>query len=365
MPAIHQLVAGFNLGDAISNEARTLRRLFQGWGCASEIFSERQRILPQLRREARDAATAVQVVQPDDIVLLHLSTGSPVNEIFRQLRCRKALLYHNITPPEFFRDMNAPVAAQLAQGREQVQALAGVAAVNLAVSAFNATELEALGYAQVGVLPLVLDFAALRAAPDSGRLARYADGLTNILFVGRGVPNKRLEDVLAAFFYFQKFVEPNSRLIHAGSYAGLENYQALLRTHIHQLQLANVEFTGSIPQSELNACYQSAHVFLCSSEHEGFCIPLIEAMVNEVPILAYAAGAVPETLAGAGVLIKEKRFDLIAEMLGRLVHDAALRNAVLAQQRERLALYEHRDLETELRAHLAPLLEPSTGNRPR
>ena len=357
MPALHQFVAGFSQGDAISNEARTLRRLFRDWGYTSDIICEQQRTLPELRQEARDLAAALPTIRPEDIVLLHLSIGSPINEAFRLLRCRKALLYHNITPPEFFRDIHEPMAAQLAQGRAQVKALAGVAAVNLAVSAFNAMELEELGYAQVGVLPLVLDFAALRAAPHRGRLARYADGLVNILFVGRGAPNKRLEDVLAAFYYFQKFVEPSSRLIHVGSYAGLENYQALLWTRIRQLQLTNVELTGSLPQAELNACYRSAHVFLCLSEHEGFCIPLIEAMVNEVPVLAYAAGAVPETLDGAGVLIKEKRFDLIAEMLGRLVHDATLRDAVLAKQRARLDLYEHRDLETELRAHLAPLIE--------
>ena len=361
MPALHQFVAGFSSSDAISNEARTLRRLFRDWGYASEIFCEQQRILPELRREATDLAVGLRTIRPEDIVLLHLSIGSPVNEAFRQLRCRKALLYHNITPPDFFRDIHDPMAAQLAQGREQIQALAGVAAVNLAVSAFNAAELETLGYGQVGVLPLVLDFAALRAAPDPGRLARYADGLTNILFVGRGVPNKRLEDVLAAFYYFQKFVEPNSRLIHVGSYAGLENYRALLCTRIRQLQLTNVELTGSIPQAELNACYRGAHAFLCLSEHEGFCIPLIEAMVNEVPILAFAAGAVPETLAGAGVLCHEKRVDLIAEMRGRLVRDATMRDAVLAQQRERLDLYEHRDLETELRAHLAPLLEATAS----
>jgi len=325
MPALHQFVAGFSQGDAISNEARTLRRIFRDWGYTSDIICEQQRTLPELRRETRDLAAALPTIRPEDIVLLHLSIGSPVNEAFRLLQCGKAILYHNITPPEFFRDIHEPMAAQLAQGREQVKSLAGVAAVNLAVSAFNAMELEELGYAQVGVLPLVLDFAKLRAAPHRGRLARYADGLT-----------------------------------HVGSYAGLENYQALLWTRIRQLQLANVELTGSIPQAELNACYQSAHVFLCLSEHEGFCIPLIEAMVNEVPVLAYAAGAVPETLDGAGVLIKEKRFDLVAEMLGRLVHDETLRDAVLAKQRERVDIYEHRDLETELRAHLAPLIEPDT-----
>ncbi|MCX7008732.1 MAG: glycosyltransferase [Kiritimatiellaeota bacterium] len=359
MPALHQLVAGFNTGDAISNEARRLRGLFRRWGFASEIFSERQRILPALRREACDAATLAQRLQPGDAVLLHLSTGSPVNELFRQLACRKALRYHNITPPDFFQDFYEPIARTLRAGREQMAALAGAAAVNLAVSEFNAAELRAAGYGAVGVVPLLLDFAQLRGTASDATLARYDDGCLNILFVGRGVPNKRIEDLLAAFYYFQRYVEPRSRLIHAGSYAGLERYRALVFTRARELQLAHVELTGSLSQAELNACYRSANVFLCMSEHEGFCIPLIEAMVHNAPILAYAAGAVPETLAGAGVLFREKRFDLVAEMLGKLCRDAALRDAILANQRERLDLYESRDLEEELRAYLAPLLEQS------
>jgi glycosyltransferase involved in cell wall biosynthesis len=358
MKAIHQLQAGFANGDAISNEALALRKIFRSWGFASEIFCETKRILPELRRDACELATLPAALQPDDIALLHLSIGSAANELFRQLGCRKALLYHNVTPPEFFRGMQEQLAHQLALGREQARALAGVAEVNLADSAFNAAELEALGYPQAAIFPLVLDFERLRGEVSRARLNKYADGLTNILFVGRGAPNKCLDDVLAAFHYFQRYVMPESRLIHVGAYTGLEAYEGIIRTRIGEFGLANVELTGNLPQAELNACYRSAHVFLSMSEHEGFCIPLIEAMVHDVPVLAYAAGAVPETLAGAGVLFTEKRFDLVAEMLGRLVRDAGLRDAVLARQRERLDLYEQRDLETELRAHLAPLLEP-------
>ena len=358
MAAIHQLVAGFANGDAISNEARVLRRVFRGWGCASEIFCETRRILPELRSEARDLALLAAALRPGDVVLLHLSIGSAANELFRQLPCRKALLYHNITPPNYFRGVQEQLAHQLALGRAQARALAGTAEVNLADSAFNAAELATLGYRGAAVFPLFLDFERLRAAPSRAMAAKFDDGLVNILFVGRGAPNKCIDDLLAAFHYFQRYVLPDSRLIHVGSYTGLETYEGLMRTRICRLALSNVELTGALPQPALNACYRSAHVFLSMSEHEGFGIPLLEALVHDVPVLAYAAGAVPETLAGAGVLFREKRFDLVAEMLGRLARDAALRAAVLARQRERLQLFEHRDLAAELRAHLAPLLPP-------
>lgn len=356
MPAIHQLLAGFSKGDAISNEALVLRKIFRSWGHASEIYSETRRILPELRSEARDITQYRADFQADDVILLHLSIGSIVNRVFPELPGRKALLYHNITPAEYFTALQPQIASLLARGRTEAQALAGQAEVVLADSRFNADELARWGYPPAQVLPLVLDLSQLRNAPSRAVLKKYGDGLANILFVGRCVPNKRLEDALYAFYYFQKYVEPDSRFIHVGSYSGTEQYHALLLTLIRDLQLNNVELLGSIRQDEVNACYRSARAFLCLSEHEGFCIPLIESLVHDVPVVALAAGAIPETLDGAGVLFQEKRFDLMAETLGRLHHDESLRAAVLRRQRERLARYEGRDLENELRACLSPLL---------
>jgi len=356
MRAIHQFVAGFSTGDAISNEARTLREWFRSWGFASEIYAEARRILPELRGEVRDLRLAPAEVHPDDVVLLHLSIGSDANEVFATLRCRKALLYHNITPPEFFRGIQEQIARTLARGREQATRLAGVAEVNLADSAFNAAELAAWGYREQKVFPLALDFDAILTRPDRATLRKYGDGRPNLLFVGRGAPNKRLEDVIAAFYYVQRYVLPQARLIHAGSFAGTERYQALLYTFLRDLRIHDAELLGAVPQPVLASLYRTASVFLCMSEHEGFCIPLIEAMAHDVPVVAYAAGAVPETLEGAGVLVKEKRFDQIAEFVGELCRNAALREAVLRRQRERIARYRARDLEAELRNHLAPLL---------
>ena len=252
--------------------------------------------------------------------------------------------------------MQPSTAVDLARGRAQAAALAGSATVNLADSAFNAGELAGWGYPPATVFPLMLDFGKLGGVPDRATMRRFADGKTNILFVGRCAPNKKIEDVISAFAYYQKGVESNSRLILAGSFAGTERYQRLLLAMIRDLKLNNVEFMGSIPQAQLNACYRSARVFLCMSEHEGFCIPLIESLVHRVPVLALSRAAVPETLGGSGVLFSEKHYETIAEMIGRLSRDEALRHAILIRQDGRLVSFKSRDLGQELRAHLEKVL---------
>ncbi len=361
MPAIHQLVAGFAPGDAISNDALALRALFRRWGCAAEIFCEPRRTAPALRREARPAAEAAAALAPGDVALLHLSIGSPVNERFAALRCRKAIRYHNITPAHFLRGFQESLARDLAWGREQARALAGAAEVTMADSRYNAAELEALGYAGVRVVPIVLDFAAPRAAPDRRLLRTLGDGLTNVLFVGRGVPNKRIEDCLRAFAWFQRTVEPRARFVHVGSFAGLERYRAILAATVRSLGIEHALFAGAVPPAALRACYRAAHVFLCLSEHEGFCIPLLESMDAGVPVLAYAAAAVPEILDGAGVLARRKDWAALAEMIGRLAAPGPLRAAVLRGQQQRLERYRARDPEGALRAALAPLLGGAAG----
>jgi glycosyltransferase involved in cell wall biosynthesis len=360
MAALHQLVAGFNRGDAISNEALVMRRLFRNWGFDSNIYCEQKRVLPELRGEVRDLNELSASCSDQDTALLHLSIGSCANEVFTTLRGRKVILYHNITPPEYFRWVQPSTAHSLVLGREQAARLAGVADVNLACSLYNAGELRQWGYSDPRVLPLMLDFSALDSVPDRGTIRRFSDGKVNILFVGRCAPNKKIEDVLAAFALFQKAVEPDSRLILAGSFAGTERYQRLLISMARDLRLQEVVFTGAIRQSELNACYRCARVFLCMSEHEGFCIPLIEAMIHRVPVLACAAAAVPETMAGAGVLFFERHFEPVAEMMGRLARDESLRRGVLVRQDERIKAFKGRNLDDELRRLLIPVL-PEAG----
>ena len=356
MPAIHQLVAGFSNGDAISNEALVLRRMFRSWGYDSAIYSEVRRILPELRSDAKNVAALADTLNPDDVALLHFSIGSPVNEVFADLSCRKVILYHNVTPAHYFDMINKQTAFDLAKGRQQLKTLANVASVNLADSQFNADELTELGFSSPRVLPLVLDLEKLKNGIDRRIMQRFNDGRINILFVGRVAPNKKIEDLIQAFLCFNRTVQADSRLINVGSFAGTEPYYYYLLAQTQDLDDDHVHFAGSVPQSQLNAYYQCADIFLCMSEHEGFCIPLIEAMVHDIPVLAFAAGAVPETLDGSGIVFHEKDYPQLAEMLGHLTKDSELRGAVIHSQRKRLERYRERKLEQELQEHLAPVL---------
>ncbi|MBI3985431.1 MAG: glycosyltransferase family 4 protein, partial [Lentisphaerae bacterium] len=277
--SLHQFVAGFSTGDAISNEARLLRSLFRSWNLASDIFSEAGHIHPDWRREVKDAEAFAAVCRPEDTVLLQLSIGSPVNDVFRSLPCRKIIRYQNITPPDYFRGFNEPLVRRLEWGRRQARELAGLEAQVTAASRYNAEDLRSLGYREVRVLPLLFDMEFIRTRPDAATARKYRDGRRNILFVGRCAPNKRIDDLLRAFFYFQTFVEPASRLIVAGSTVGMDRYYALLRTLASELRLEQVVFAGAVSQGILTALYAAADLFLCMSEHEGVGIPLFESMV--------------------------------------------------------------------------------------
>jgi len=354
--AIHQILAGYTGYDAISNEARIVRGFFREWGYSSEIYTDPEHAPRELRHEIRDAAQASDELGTEDVALLHLSIGSTVNEIFAALPCKKVILYHNVTPARYFKGLNPELAEALDLGRGQAAQLAGVANVNLADSAFNARELEGMGYRDVGVLPLIVDLDEASKASDSNVRVRYENHAPLVLFVGRCAPNKAIEDAIEAFALFQSAHAPDSRFVQIGSAAGTETYASLIIATARELGAENVEILGSRPQSFLNAVYETADIFLSMSEHEGFCLPLLESMHHDIPILAYQAGAVPETLDSAGVLFSEKNFASIAEMMQRVLSGDGLKEDILAGQRKRLAAYKARNLEGELREILTAVM---------
>jgi glycosyltransferase involved in cell wall biosynthesis len=222
-------------------------------------------------------------------------------------------------------------------------------------------ELEAVGFHPTGVLPLLLDRDQLALPPSPTVLEMFDDDKTNFLFVGRIIPNKRFEDLIKVFYIYQKYIEPNCRLILVGESKGFERYFDALVRYIDELELKDVVLTGHVDTDDLVAYYQVADLFLCLSEHEGFCVPLIEAFRFGVPVMAFEAGAVPETLGGAGILVREKRFDEIAEMAHLLVHDEDFRQKVIAGQYGVLEKMDQRDDASLLMGFIEQFIEMNGG----
>jgi hypothetical protein len=207
-PAIHQILAGYSNGDAISNEARVWRATFRGWGHASEIYCETKRILPELRGEARDLATATPPSAPTTSPFCTCRSGPTPTCCSKPCAAARSFSTTTSHRPTFFRGYNEEIVHQLILGREHLAQLRGTADINLAVSRFNATELTEAGYQNVGVIPLIVDRSHWNGPTDRRLVAKYRDGFTNIVFVGRCAPNKRIEDLLFTLYYSQKYVNP-------------------------------------------------------------------------------------------------------------------------------------------------------------
>lgn len=355
--AIHQLVAGFQFGDAITHHALRLQNLFRSWGYAAEIFADG--IQPKIAFLCSPLSRFPAVDSAQTLVILHYSIHSEASHVFLDAKGRKVMVYHNITPPEFFEGYSELHQRMVMMGRERLGDFLGVAEQVWADSPFNGRELEACGYQDIRIVPLLLDFRDLDLAfANPYLLRRYRDGTVNLLFVGRLAPNKRHFDLLRAFAMYRTLTRKNARLFIVGAYNGLESYFDQLRQEAIDSGFAgSVIFAGVVSFSDLKAYYRVADLFVCLSEHEGFCVPLIEAMHFDVPIVAYAAGAVPETLGGAGVLLHTKDPVGVAETLARLVDDQTWRSSIMQAQRERLEVFARERVIEQIRGQLGTILE--------
>lgn len=332
--AVHQVLATLGYGDAIGHEVLGIQRVLRQAGYESEIFVETaDRRLEDLTVDYRDLPEASH---PDNLLIHHFSIGSRASRVAYALPDRMALVYHNITPPEFFIDVH-PLLVQLCfLGRRELGVYANRVDLGLGDSEFNRQELEALGFPATGVLPVVPDFSHLAGPADYMQAGAFDDDWVNILFVGRMIPNKKIEDVIRAFHAYKRWFNPRSRLLLVGSHGGFERYLAMVHDLVARIGAADVHMLGHVSNEELTAYYEIADVFLCASEHEGFCVPLMEAFHMGVPVLAYAATAVPATMDGGGVLYHRKDPVEIAALVDALVSDAPLRDRVLARQDEAL-----------------------------
>jgi glycosyltransferase involved in cell wall biosynthesis len=295
---------------------------------------------------------------PDDVVILHYALPSPMTHWLKEQRGRRALIHHNVTPPEFFKGIDPELERICRIGREELKTLAGHVELGLADSEFNRAELEQAGFPSTGVLPIYLDFARYREAPNPVVLRALDDGSTNLLFVGRVSPNKRHEDLIRLAAYWKRYVDPALRLLLVGKLPKRRQYFDALQAYLYEegFTPAEVVFTGHVEHDDLLAYYRGAQLFVSMSEHEGFGVPLVESMLMDVPVLAFGGTAVSHTLGGAGVEFFEKDIPAVAELGRQLLTDATLRESVLAGQRRRLQAFAPETVEATLRQHLNALL---------
>jgi glycosyltransferase involved in cell wall biosynthesis len=328
--SINQFLPNLGYGDAISNQAMLIQRQLRSLGYRSEIYARfiDARVADRCTVFSRDA------LRRSDAVIYHHSIGSEITPHVVDFRGAKALVYHNITPAAYFQPYRPKFAEILRQGRDDLQTLAPSFPISIGVSAFNTAELTECGFHRPTVLPVCVDPAHWAERPDPQLMARLQDGRTNLLFVGRIAPNKKQDQLVRAFAHYRR-LDPSARLSLVGPYDEDDPYAVEVRSVIRDLDLGDaVELTGSIPDAALQAYYRTARLFWSMSEHEGFCVPLVEAMWFDVPVLAFKSSAVPETLGGAGFLLTSNEPAAAAATAHQLVIDESLRQPIIAAQRE-------------------------------
>ncbi|MBI4507201.1 MAG: glycosyltransferase [Chloroflexi bacterium] len=340
-----QLISDLVFGDAAANEALTLDHMFERWGLRPALHAA--------RTDAHYAAVAqpLAAYRPErgDLVLLHYTAWSPAAEAALAGGWPLVLVYHNVTPPAYLEGLDPGTLAATAAGRARLRELPQQTVLALAKSAFSRGDLLAAGFGAAEVLPYAVDYGRLAVAPDPTVLARWQDGAANLLVVGRVVPHKRVEDAIKLLAHYRVY-EPSARLLVVGAHDELGPYCRWLRGLALRLGVADgVHFLGQVPQPALVAYYRVAAALLCLSEHEGFGVPLVEAMHLGVPVLAHAAAALPETLGDAGVLVLRKHFPTLAALLALVARPGPLRDRLVACGRERAAAFAAERLEARWR----------------
>ena len=356
--AVHQLLPNFVMGDAVSCHAMDIQEVLRERGIEAHIYA------PQADAYGRhhgrpDAEYPEYMGREEDLLIFHYLIYCDNYEMYLESRNRKVLIYHNITPPEFYEEFDPVTEGFCRMGRDLLPRLAGCD-LALGDSDFNRRELVQAGFPEerTGVLPISPVFGRFAGAPLDRQLERrLSDGRLNLLFVGRVVPNKRVEDLLRLVRQYGSVVNAAVRLVVVGalnSYVYADNVLGLA----DQLGLdEQVLFLGKVGDAALKTCYACSHFYLSMSEHEGFCVPLLEAFDFDLPVLAYAAGAVPETMGEAGVLFEEKDFPLLAELLDSLRRDPLKRQRITAAQRERLRRFDRESFLARFDETIGTLLE--------
>ncbi len=337
---INQIVPSLNYGDAIGNHAAHIRETLVKMGYDSYIYAEGCH--PKFKDIYRHYTEYKNHCSSKNILIYHHCIGGTrAFEYFTTVPDIKIIIYHNITPSHFFREFSPELHRLTEQGRKELLILKNLVYKAISVSEYNCQELQEAGFRDIAVLPLPVYMDKFESQkPNDNILEFYDDDYTNIIFVGRISPNKRQDDLIKIFNYYSKNFNSDSRLILVGSYSGMENYCHFLLRLAGDLKLRNVVLTGHTSFDELTAYYKLGHVFLCMSEHEGFCVPLLESMYFNIPIIAFNSSVIPYTLGNAGILINEKREDVVSGLVDLTIRDSELRTKIIETQSQRLEYFK-------------------------
>lgn len=352
---IIQLLTTLAFGDAVSNDCLAIYELLSRCGIKTAIYAEnidrKLQSLPNVKPFSR-----LGRLSSDDIVLYRLSTGTALNRMIRGLGGRKFIIYHNTTPPEYFYGYSGRTASLCSDGIAQTAELKDVFEGGFCDSDYNRRVLLEMGYkCPLAVRPILIPFddydnVLRKEVPeDSAELSRIFAATPerrNILFVGRIAPNKKQEDLISMVYAYKQLYDDKVRLILAGNPSGLEKYNEKLRDYASALGLDEEEilFTGQISFRAIVDCYKAADCFVSMSEHEGFCVPLVEAMYFDLPLLAYDSSAVGETAGDAGILLSEKDPAVAAAYVHEILNNNRLRETMIKEQRERLKYFEYENV---------------------
>ena len=352
-----QLLSTIANGDAVSNDAVALEKVIKSMGYSTGIYAES--IVSNVKRGVAQPVEKIGTLDKSDVLIYHFSTGTKLNYDIARYQCRKVMIYHNVTPPEFFKGNDERFSQICEYGLEGASFLADKMDYCLAVSTFNKNDLINMGYkCKIDVLPIVIPMDDYKRKPSRHFMKDFRDKKTNILFTGRVAPNKKHENVIAAFYYYKKLYNKNSRLILAGSYREEDRYYLRLRQYVERLGMGeDVVFTGHIKFDEILACYKLADVFLCMSEHEGFCVPIVESMMMQVPVVAYGTTAIPETMNNQGMILESSDPLVAAGCIDRVVTDNDLRKEIIRLQNERVNDFRYEAIADKFKKYLSSFID--------
>lgn len=355
MRALHQFVPTFAARDAIGNHALQVQKLLRGRGLESEVFTSDAG--PGVERYAKDASESKPDSSGETGILLHFSVGSDLTEELIRRPEPLVMQYHNITPGKYFDAWHPEPARNVRWGLAQLRRLRPRAVLSLAVSEFNAAELAAAGYKDVRITPVLVDLKNFSETSDRRTTARLRGlGGSKWLFVGRIVPNKAQHDLISAFAVYRRLYDPLATLNIVGGVSA-PRYEQTLHKMITFLGLGDsITLTGSVSAEVMASYFEASDVFVCLSDHEGFCVPLLEAMRADLPIVAYRAGAVPETVGDAGLLLNEKSPATVAASVARVSSDDALRAELISRGAAQLEVFSLERCSRLLMAALDPLV---------